>query len=583
MKKLLALLLALLMVAGLLAGCSNSGEENNPSSEPGNTGSNEPTSAPTYTGPVGGDEELPDVELPLTENNDQFICWIGNGQTFQDFSTYDDNLFYQWMEEQTGVDLVFNHPASGSEREAFQTMVLSGDYPDFVQSVKNYYDGGVDKAIKDEFLVALNDAVDQWMPHYRRMVYADETTFIQAVSDEGNLWAVHHIVDVPQGAWVGLGIRQDWLDRAGIDVSVAETMEGLESILTTFKDYTYDNNGPLWMEGGSSYFGMAIIGSYGVSGTNFSNGIINENGTAVYSPLKEGYKQYAAQMQDWYNKGLIHNAYVATASFSTPEDRWANSEVGVGNFIYTNLPTLRAAAANSSLQAEPDFNLSALTTPKLTADQSWDDIHLRNNQDKIRNGNSMGITTGCKNLELACKFWDYAWTDEGKIASNWGPVLGDEGDTTATYFIDESDSNHDGHKECYQQWQMDYYGNVTNIQYKVAVHNGPTYSIWSREWCMLTEQEIEYQNIWNRVKGDWVWPEGVTLTTQEGNDSSSPIANAQSACNEWLVEVITQNKSVDTYETELVPQLESMGIADALQLYQNALSRYYARSQYIDD
>ena len=581
MKKTLALLLALLMMAGLLAGCGGGDEETNPSSNP--SANTDPTTIPSYV-PDDGNTEIEDYELPLTEEEISFTYWIPNNQSFEDFSTYDDNMFYQWMEEQTGVDLVFEHPATGSERESFQTMVLSGSYPEFVQSIKGYYDGGVDKAIDDGVLLRLNEYVDQYMPHYRQMVYKTEETFIQAVSDQGNLWAVHHIVDTPQGSWIGLGVREDWLNKAGLTVADAETIDGFETVLTALKEYTYQNEGPLWFSQGSQMVSDAVssawdIGSF-VSGHKFAN----ENGKVVYSATKPEFKEYAAKMADWYAKGLINSKYVGENSWSTPQDFWVNGEVGIGDFIYTQDEMYAASAAISELQPDPDFQLQALSAPKLNASDDWSDVHFRNTQDKIRAGNSMGITiTALPNIELACKFWDYAWTEEGKTASNWGPYVGEQGDTNATYYVDEADSNGDGHKECYQPWLMEKCGNITNVQYKVAVHNGPTYSIWSREWSALTEREMEFQNIWNRVGNDYCLPEGLTLTKEEGEAASTIVANADTTAREWLVAVITGEKSADTWETEVLSVIEGYGIHDAEGYYQAALDRYTARISFIEE
>ena len=582
MKKTLALLLALLMMAGLLAGCGSS-EETNPSTEPGNTNT-DPTTAPSFV-PVDENEEIEDYELPLTEDEVQFTYWIPNGQSFETFSTYDDNLFYQWMEEQTGVDLVFEHPATGSEKEAFQTMILSNDYPEFVQSIKGYYDGGVDKAIDDGVLLRLNEYVDQYMPHYRQMVYGTEETFIQAVSDAGNLWAVHHIVDVPQGSWIGLGVREDWLNKAGLTTADCETIDGMETVLTAMKEYTYENCGPLYLQTGNTMASDAVSSAYDIGSFTSGHQFANENGKVVYSATKPEFAEYAAKMADWYAKGLINKNYIGDNSWNTPQDRWANSEVGIGDFIYTNDEMFKASAATSELMPNPDFMIQALTAPKLNASDDWSDVHFRNTQDKIRAGNSMGITTAAlDNIELACKFWDYAWTDEGKTASNWGPTVGEKGDTNATYYIDEADSNGDGHKECYQPWLMETLGNnVTQIQYKVAVHNGPTYSIWSREWCALTERQMEYQNIWNRAGNDYVLPEGLTLTKEEGDAASTIVANADTTAKEWLVAVITGEKSADTWETEVLQVIEGYGIHDAEAYRQAALDRYNARISYINE
>ncbi len=579
MRRTFALLLALLLTVGLLAGCNGSDEETDPSSEPDNT---DPTTVPSFVPIDPDDQEFDEIELPLTEDEHTFTYWQQNGYSFEDFSTYDDNLFYQWMEEQTGVDIEWIHPPAGSETENFQTMVLSADYPDFIQGIKGYYTGGVDKAINDGVLRRLNELVDQYMPHYRSYVYGSEETFIQAVSDSGNLWGVHHIVDYPQTPWIGLTVRQDWLDKLGLTTADMETLDQFESVLTSFKEFTYENQGPLWVENSSTYAGDCINGTFGFGG--YSSRFMNKDGVAAYSGIQPGVEEYAAVMADWYAKGLINKNYIAENSWSTPEQYWVNSQIGVGEMMYTQDKMYAASAAISELNPDPNFAISPLAGVKKNASDDWSDIKLRNSQDKIRPGNSMGITTGCTDdeIELACRFWDYAWTDEGITAANWGPYEGPEGDTNTTYFVDENDSNGDGHKECYQAWQIAKYGNVSQTQAKVAVYNGPVYCIWSREWCALDSDQMKMPGVWGQPSNEWKLPEGVTLTSDEGNSASSIVANCNTVVNEWLAAVITGVKSADTFQAEVVAQCESLGIHEAEGYYQAALDRYFARANYMD-
>ena len=578
MKKVFCLLLAVLMMAGMFAGCGG-GQEEDPSTAP----STNPTSNPT---PINQDDptELPEVELPLTDDTVEFDYWYPSTYSFEDFNSYDDNLFFQWMEEQTNVHLNFIHPASGGATENFNTMILSGDYTDFIHMLKNYYSGGVDKAINDGVILRMNEKIDELMPHYRAEVYRDNSTTIECLSDAGNLWGISEILDSRQGASGGLLIRQDWLDKAGLTLADVETVDGLENALTKFVDYTYDHNGPLHLGPAAMGIGYGLNGSWNVAGLTAAgnSGIINKDGVATYTPMEPSFKEYIGKMADWYAKGLVSKNYVADNRAIPPDDRWVNSEVGVGEAYYTAPRALAASAATSELMPAPDFHLVAMTTPKLNEGDDWaTDIHLRMSQAIVRNATC--ITTDCHDVDLACRYWDYAWTEEGKTCANWGPTVGEYGDADATYYIYENDENGDGLKECYQPWVNQKWPNASYAQIKVALKDGPVYRIWSREYCMLTPEEISWVDVWERAGCDWVWPAGTTLTADEGVTVSSTITACNTAVSEWTAAVITGQKSVDTYETELVPALESMNYQDGVACYQAALERFFARTSFVEE
>lgn len=579
MKKYISLLLALLLMVGLLAGCGNTEEK--PSTAPSTDPTTEPTQAPN-NGDDPTTEPVDEVKLPLTEDDVTFDYWLPNSMTFEGYSGSEDSEFYKWMEKQTGVHINFINPPSSGVTESFQTMVLSEDYPDFIYRVFSFYSGGVDKAISDRFLLRLNEPAEQYMPHYMAVVNRDEDTFIQSVSDSGNLWGVHCILDRQQGSWIGTGIREDWLTDAGMTVKDVETIDGLERALTAFKDYTHENQGPLFLSMGSATYSGSITGSWNVMGVT-QMPFLSVDGKAIYNGMNEGYKAYVGKMADWYSKGLVNKNYVAENHWAAPDDYWINGNIGCADVMYASISMLTKMNASSDFGADPDYTITAIPTPKLNAsDDIWNDYHCRESFNVVRATNSVGISTQCSNIELACKWWDYIFTEEGTTASNWGPYVGELGDTNSSYYIDETDANGDGHVEVYQPWMMEKYGNCVYFMGLYTIHNGPQIYIWDREFTALSQKEVDSARIWDSVGTGWLWPDGVTLTADEGTEASGIVAACNTAVNEWAVKVITGEKKVDTYETELVPQLKTIGIERATELYQNALSRYYDRAKFMD-
>lgn len=547
MKKLLAALLASLVIFSILAGCAGDQEEPTPAQT-----STAPTTAPAVI-EAETELELNAIELPLTTEPIEFTMWTRNATTFDGFADYYDNEVYKEMEKLTGVKMNFVHPIIGSENENFQLMLVSDDTPDFIHGIYNYYVGGMDLAIEDGFIVALNDYAKKYMPNYLNRINQNVDSQLQSVTDTGNLWGVHHLVDLPQGSWAGLGIRQDWLDDAGL--ASPKTISELENALTVFRDnYTLDKNGPFHLSTSGLTTGFALIGSYNVAGNRY----INVDGTVKYSPMEPGFKEYLMLLADWYKKGLVDKDSVTTNEIFVPAQDAINGVVGVFEFVKSQSNVWKNSAT------DPNFRVVSIPAP-LPEGKTYADIHVRQTQSWVRPGNSMAISTSCENLEIASKYWDYFFTDEGFQLANWGP----EG-LSRTY---DSAGN-----PIYNETAMAF-KNITYTQTKYALHNQPVFTRWRREEQGLNEDQREAWKIWGVVDDAYMVPENVTLTQEEGAEHSQIKSTLDTFVSENVGLFITGAKSFDQYDAYLA-EMKSIGVDRAVELNQIALDRYLARAQF---
>lgn len=545
MKKTLAALLTIMLIIALFTGCAND-NATTPTATP------EPVEPSNPNTEVSPDEstQINNVKLPLTEEPVTFIMWTRNGTIFDGFNDYEDNEVYKEMERRTGVNLDFLHPTTGSENEAFQLLMVSQDYPDFLHGAASYYLGGMDKAIQDGVTIRLNELAEQYMPNYVYRLNINKDVKRQSLSDSGNLWGVHHVVDRPQGAFFGLGIRQDWLDKEGL--SKPRTMSEFENVLYIFREkYTRENHPPLYLSSAGFSFGYSLAGSYNVAGRDY----INVDGEVRYSPMEPGFKEYLMKLADWYAKGLIDPDSMATSNVLPPTDTITNDDIGVYDYIYTFSSMYKLSAA------DPDYRLVALTTPALDG-KSYADIHVRQQNDWIRVGNSMAISTSCKDVVLACKYWDYFFCDDGIILSNYGI----EGDT----FEYDADGNPQ-----YTEKALSF-GNISYTQTKYCLHNHPVYTIWSRELSVLDDDQKAAESIWGQAGSEYIMPQGVTLTEAEGAEHSEIKSTLDTFVNENAALFITGQKSFDEWD-KFTATLKDIGYERAVEIQQIALDRYFAR------
>jgi putative aldouronate transport system substrate-binding protein len=84
-------------------------------------------------------------------------------------SSLGDTPFFQEWQKKTGVPLKFISPPTNQSKEALNVMLASGDLPDMIEF--NFYKefpGGPEKAIKDGYILKLNDLIDKNAPNLKK-------------------------------------------------------------------------------------------------------------------------------------------------------------------------------------------------------------------------------------------------------------------------------------------------------------------------------------------------------------------------------------------------------------------------------
>ena len=235
LKKTIAVLLCLAMVLSLAAcggesGSSTAGNSSSESSE--STGSTEGESSSEAE---GGDTAAGDFQLPIVTEPTELDYFVSASTNAAIVTTdYNDNEFYQEMERRTGVHLNFEMVSSADYQTNFNLMIASGTLPDLICYGASYYSEGVDAAIDDGYFMDLTDKVDEYMPNYQKIRMSDINYQLLSTTDSGRLGAVYELRQQKQGPWLGLWIRQDWLDD--LKLETPETYDQWHDVLKAFKD-----------------------------------------------------------------------------------------------------------------------------------------------------------------------------------------------------------------------------------------------------------------------------------------------------------------------------------------------------------
>lgn len=382
MKKIMVWLLAGSLMIGSLSGC---GAKQNGAGE---------TNASYTSYPIETNEEL-SWWIPLTANVSAISSSIA------------DTPFAAQLEKETGVKIRFVHPPQGQEMEKFNLMVASNEMEDIISYNWYYFSGGgARKAIDEEYILPLNELMDQYAPNLKAYLEANPEVDKMVKTDNGDYYVFPFLRgDEILCTYKGLMLRADWLKQLGL--SVPETMDEWTTVLTTFKEKK-GATAPL-----SFMFGTlgdnSLTGAFHTATTHF----IDENGTVKYGPIEAGYKDYLALMNKWYTNGLLD------PNITTVDTRILDSNVLGGKTGAT------IAAAGSGIgkwipamaQENPEFDLVAAPSPVLKkGERPW----FGNKDFMYLPENSTAISAECKNPALAAKFLDYGYGEKGHLLYNFG-------------------------------------------------------------------------------------------------------------------------------------------------------------------
>lgn len=345
------------------------------------------------------------------ENGNTFTYWTPLPAAIATHvQSYNEVEMYKELEKKTGIHIDFIHPAAGQEHEQFNLMLASREYPDMVEYSWTNYNGGVQKAIDDNVIIALNDYLDELPSFKNTMTGGYELSEIyrkNSTTDSGQYFGFTALNTGNYRIFGGPCIRRDLLKKYNLEIP--ETIDDWTNVLTTFK-----KNGisiPLTGDISSICTGgeLNFAGAFGVGGRWYV-----DNGKIKYGPMEDGFRDYLALMNKWYKEGLLDR------DISTNQTALIDSKIVNGD---------SAALVNGYLGGA----LGKYLAQKETDDPAWDivgtpypvlkkgDINeFPRMEADVGNTNIIAITTACKNPLKAAKWCDYFYSEEGLLLTNFG-------------------------------------------------------------------------------------------------------------------------------------------------------------------
>lgn len=352
--------------------------------------------------------------------------------------------------------------------------------------------------------------------------------------------------------YTGPVLRKDWLDDLGLEVPT--TIDEWYNVLKAFKERK-NAEAPLSFVLGNVFEYGTFVGAYGVKKDFYI-----EDGVIKYGPIQPEYKDFLATMAKWYNEKLLD------PNFAFVDGKTLDSNIlsgktgatvglaggGIGKWL------------TAAKETDSKFDLVGAPYPVLTKGEK---PKFGQKDLPYYPYGSAAITSSCKHPELAAKYLDYGYGEEGHMTYNFGI----EG---------ESYTMVDG--------QPKYTEIITNNPEKLSTNyalsiyvrgnqNGPF--VQAKE-CVeqnfSMQQQKDAVQTWMNTDADKYQIPRITPSAEESSEMNRIITDLNTFVSEWTTQVIMGVKPLSDFD-DFVAMLKQIGIERAIEIQQNALQRYNSR------
>lgn len=336
--------------------------------------------------------------------------WMAWGpSTVPDDPQFGDHVMWKVAEEKFGIYIDWTTVASEG-KSALGLLIASGDLPDLIgrsygATVAQDY-GRQGAFMQLENLIAENGpnltGIMNEFPAYRG----------QTVGPDGHIYFFPRIMEPLVRNFPGYQIRQDWLDKFGLDMP--DNVDELGDALRTFLNEDANGNGERdevpW-----TYDPRSLIWPFGVGsrGYNSHTDLFVEDGVIKNGTTDPRFKEGITMVAQWYAEGLIDPEYLGQKGSQRDALVLANR---VGSILGSYAGFLTKYNKLFTADGHDDWKFVALPAPK-------GPTGIRNMMGKhnsIDKACGASIPIGAEHPEAITEMLDYFYSDEGRMHLYFG-------------------------------------------------------------------------------------------------------------------------------------------------------------------
>ena len=479
--------------------------------------------------------------------------WMASNMSYSStYASANEHPWFQDWEKRTGIDVDWVEPAAGADKtQAYNLMIAGGDYPDLIFASDIVNNAG--SHIENNVIIPLNDYLPDYAPNLWALMQSNADIEKSYKTDDGQYYCFPALKEADT-SW-GLVVNQKWLDECGL--TAPETVDDVTNMLKTFKD-KYGVTPYTMPQHAQNLF----FSTYGTTGKYAWYRTKDQK--VHLSAYEDGFKQALELFHSWHEDGLLDPDY-ASIDGDTIAAKAAAEEIGAWGGSYSYFQKINAALDGK------EYTWTAVKNP--VANKGDEYAYFLTNA--LPTGTGTGVTTACKNPEVACRFMDYLYSEEGMIFMNFGYSKGEDASSDAAYYVDENG-------DCrYTDLYMN--GPEGMVEYARRFSPGivggcPGYKLAQAGRDRNSQIMRDAEDIWrNGSNEDW-WCLPVLSATAEETEEFTDLNSAISTyCGEMYFKFITGEVDLEKGWDEYIDTLKGMGVEDMIAIKQAQLDRFNAR------
>lgn len=562
-KKVITATLGLTIAFSSLAGCNNSTSPSKDGDDSTNSGDLKLSEPGEF--PIVNEK----VRLKVAAED---TSYIGELQT---------NAFIKWYEEQTNVGIDFDEIPSAAVADRINLMLNSTTLPDMFISQMISADNVSSYGSQGIFL-DLSDYIEEHGHYLTSAMDAVEDLPGGITSADGGIYSLPNINEAfhtmhSLRTWINV----NWLEALNLEKPT--TTEEFTEVLRAFRDNDPNGNGEndeIPMMGASltdaTSWNNSVIpfllnsfvyynhGSSDGTGT----GLSIDNGTIVFAPVEENFKEGLLYIRSLIEEGLIDPTSL-TQNVDQVLQVGADPDIAKIGVVpgATWWSVLGADAYTEDDRSREYDGLTTLVGPT--------GINYSPKTGTSYSANGLVITKDCKYPEVAFKWADGLYSDEATLRSQAGEegvewekpeagAVGINGKPALRRIINRTDDE----RSASNTWMPNIIPANRTSDWRLGEESSGEWDLETRLYNVTNEFYIDNAD-------DDRWFPVVSLTTEESDKISLLRTQIKDYVDEQLVMFLAGNKSISGEWDAYVSEYANLGLEEYLDVLQTAYDRQY--------